>query len=481
MPALPTSLRKAIRINWQMTLWCNYHCEYCPAAVFRQRSKSRQRQPHAFDHHSASEWLDAFRRFEYDDIYVNISGGEPFLDRKNLRDLLAGLLERPNVHPLLNTNGCWDADYFGGLDTSRIAIVMSYHASQVGFEEYFANVRRIRNRGFRIAAINLVLAPENIDRFEAAFHALEDDGFFVSVSPMVSAGVYWSRGTRSERELDLIERYNLPVDNYFVIVNPPTKGRLCFYPAMSYSLWPDGRVQIACRDSVVQDLFTQGIPPIPREATPCEYEHCAGCGDMCRSLVDAPFASGRLDFFEKDACQSWVDETRAYRARYEIEAQRKAWPFGLDRVLRRGNEIPSVRAMAKKAAASSRTPVVSMGPALAPLPEQPIFGHSDQARIIARGGDRISVSGWAASRDQGAPLREVRMILDGREIGVFRDFSERPDVAATYGRADLLRCGWRGMLNLPALSNGDHNLVPEAYDAQGNLSVLPALIVTIAD
>jgi hypothetical protein len=108
---------------------------------------------------------------------------------------------------------------------------------------------------------------------------------------MISAGLYWSRRRRSEGELGLIERFNPPCDNYFLIVNPPTKGRLCFYPAMSYALWPNGRIQIACLDGTVQDLFTRGIPPIPREAVPCEYDHCLGCTDMYRSLVDAPFAT----------------------------------------------------------------------------------------------------------------------------------------------------------------------------------------------
>jgi hypothetical protein len=137
--------------------------------------------------------------------------------------------------------------------------------------------------------------------------------------------------------------------------------------------------------------------------------------------------------------------------------------------------------MAKEAATSEWVPLVSIGPALAPLPEQTVFGHTDQSRIVTRSGGRISVSGWAASRDQGVPVREVRMILGGREIGVFRDFAERPDVAATYGRADLLNRGWRGMLFVPTLPRGDHGLVPEAHDAKGNLGVLPTTTVTIAD
>jgi hypothetical protein len=67
------------------------------------------------------------------------------------------------------------------------------------------------------------------------------------------------------------------------------------------------------------------------------------------------------------------------------------------------------------------------------------------------------------------------MMLDGREI------RGRPDVATTYGRADLLSCGWRGMLHLPLLPHGDYNLVPEADDGEGNSGILPASILTISD
>jgi hypothetical protein len=137
--------------------------------------------------------------------------------------------------------------------------------------------------------------------------------------------------------------------------------------------------------------------------------------------------------------------------------------------------------MEKEAVASEKVPLLSMCPASVPLPEQPVFGHFDQSKIVARRGDRISVSGWAVSQNRQAPVREVRMILDGREIGVFRDFLPRPDVAATYGRTDFLRCGWRGMLYVPMLRRGEYTLIPEAHDTEGNVGVLPASLVTITE
>ena len=481
MPALPEALRDSIRIDWHLTSWCNYRCDYCPVDVFHQRSRSRRKQAHSFDHYPVEKWLEALQQFRYGTIYLNLGGGEPFLDRRNLHRLLSGLLSRSEIQPTINTNGFWDPAPYRDMDTSRIALIVSYHPNQVEFDKYLANLRRIRDAGFRIGPLNLVLAPENIDRFEAALTALESEGFFVNGSPMISTGLYWSRHERTSRELDLMEKYSPTCDSYFLIVNPPTKGRLCFYPAMSYSLSPDGTIQVTCRDGSARNLFTEGIPPIPREAVPCDYDHCIPCGSMYRSLVDAEYATIPVSFFEKDACRVSVEETRAYRTRYEAEARRRPLPLGLDRLFRRKSGIMSVREMAAQAAASQKPVLVSIGPAQSPVPEEPIFGHTDQSRIAARSGDRVSVSGWAASRDPRRPIVAVRMVLEGREIGVFRDFTERPEVATTYGRADLLHSGWRGMLFLPALPDGEHNLVPEACDAEGNRATLPAAVVSIED
>jgi organic radical activating enzyme len=480
MPLLPQHLHKTIRIGWHSTDWCNYRCEYCPAPVFHQRSKSGRKQDHAFDHHSPAEWLEAFRLFQYDDIYLTIGGGEPFLDRRNLHELLAGLLALPNFHTSLNTNGFWNPDDYSDLPTSRAWLTVSYHPMQVGFEKYLSNLRRIRAAGFRVAVVNIVLAPENLEAVEPAVQALEADGFFVTPWPMISTGLYCSRKRRSERELDLIERYNTQCDTYFVVVNPPTKGSLCFYPAMSYDLWPDGRIQVSCLDGTARDMFTQGAPPLPREAVPCERNYCVGCADMVRSIVGAPFVTAPLDFCEKDASREFIEEVLSYRARYHKEAARRSLPLGLDRVFGRTKLIGFARAMAKQVA-FSKPPVVSLSPEAARVPEQAIFGHTDQAEIAARGGDRISVSGWAASRDPERPVREVRMTVGGREIGIIRDFEARPEVATTYCRADLLECGWRGMLHLPALPRGEYSLIPEACDGEGRAAKLPPVILRIDD
>jgi MoaA/NifB/PqqE/SkfB family radical SAM enzyme len=472
MPSLPAHLQDGIRINWHISSWCNYSCEYCPVLVFHQRSKSGQKQDHAFDVHSVREWLDIFRELPYREIHLSISGGEPFLDRKNFHSLLAGLLAMPGVQVRVATNAFWDPAEYRDLDTSRVTLGTAYHPQQVAFEEFRRNLHRIRDCGFKIGMVNYVLAPENLKGFESVFETLEGDGFFVNVSAMMSAGIYHARTERTDYELDLIERYNTPSDNYFKLVKPRTKGRLCFYPAMTYYILYDGSIQAACLDGTIRNLFTDGIPPVPRQAVPCEYERCVGCADMYRGLIDEPMVNTPLGFFPPD---EYVREVRTSRERYRVEGAIRRLSSSPARMM------PSVREMLQEAAALEPETLISISSAPAPLPDRPIFGGNDQSRIVARSRDRISVSGWAASRDHGAPVREIRMTIGGRQVGVFRDFFERADIVTTYGRSDLLKCGWRGMIYLPALPHGDHELVPEAYDGSGNFAPLAPCAVTIVD
>jgi organic radical activating enzyme len=462
MPQLPADLQEAVRINWHLTSWCNYSCQYCPVVVFHQRSKTGQAQPHAFDHRPVADWVGTIGRFPFKLIHLNISGGEPFLDRANFRALLAGLLEMSHIRVSVCTNGYWDPSWYRGFDAGRVSLTVAYHPNEVSLETFVSNVRRMRDAGFKISMVNFVLAPENIEDFENAFCRLEAEGFFVNVSAMISAGLYWARTERTEREIELIERYNTPSDNYFKFVKPETKGHLCFYPAMTYYLMYDGAIQIACQDQTVRNVFEGEIPHIPREAVPCEYDRCVGCSDMYRSLVDHAMVQTPLGFFGSD---EYVNEVRSFRLNRSAD----------------GRPYPSLRAMLDQANAQQRPSLVSIGGQSHPVPECDVFGANDLSRICARSRDRISVSGWAASGKLGAPVKEVRLVIKGQVLGVFRDFFDRPEVAAEFGRAELLRCGWRGMIYLPALPQGEYELIPEACDAEGNWASLPPSTVSIAD
>jgi organic radical activating enzyme len=454
---LPEPLRESVRINWHITSWCNYHCAYCPVMTFQRRSPSRGKQPHAFDYHSAGEWLSLLARFPERHIHLKITGGEPFLDRKNLHDLLQGLSRLEHFRVGIDTNGYWSPDYFRSVDKSRLFLNVSCHVSEVPFEEFVKRLLSIRDAGFRVAMVNFVLTPESLAAFETVYQRLEQEGFFVNVSTMNPAGLYESRLERTLRELELIERYNTPIDVLYKVARPVTKERPCFYPALSYYMLWDGMIQVSCTGRF-QDAFTDGIPARPSGAVGCPYDQCLGCTDMYRSLADEPLAGGELQLF---TLENLATETIAFRKR------------GLWRDDRRPVAPP------RRPAASNA--VIPMGAIRTAAPPEPIFGKVDIAAVDARSGDRIALSGWAASRDPNVRVERIRVLLDGGEIGVVRYFHSRPDVAATYGRPDLEQCGWRAKFFLPSLRSGEYALTARAVAADGTFADLASVPLRIIE
>lgn len=472
---LPEHLRRSVRINWHISSWCNYSCEYCPVMVFHQRSRSGQKQEHSFDHRPVADWLQAIRRFDYPDIFLKISGGEPFLDRKNFRDLLRGLSEMPHIRVGVDSNGFWDPDYFRDLDKRNLWLDIAFHPTQVSLDEFLPRLLRMRAAGFQVLIVNYVLAPENLDRVDEVVERFEREGLFVNVSTMIPTGVYLSRSKRTERELDVIEKYSTPLDNYFKIIKPKTKGRLCFYPAMTYYLMYDGTVRVACLDGTRQDLFEGELPQLPREAVPCEYNQCVGCSDMYRGLVDEPMLKRPPSLFTLEQYVQEVQDFRKQRKRNETLGRLpligSLFRQDLDTALFR-------RELAKL---GEEVPLIQINGHHAPEPSETVFGRPDQTQLDARSRDRISISGWAASKASGAPLAELHLEIADRRIGEIREFFYRPDIAETYGRSDLAKSGWRTMLHLPKLAHGEYDLVLRGVDHQGNSGELPPIRVRIAD
>jgi hypothetical protein len=181
---------------------------------------------------------------------------------------------------------------------------------------------------------------------------------------------------------------------------------------------------------------------------------------MYRGLVSHPRVETPLAFFDND---QYVAEVRKSRDEHHLASDRSRF---------------SVRAMLQHAEPGE---LVSIELPPQPLPEEPLFGFNDHPKIVARSRDRISISGWAASRKEGAPVQEIRIKVDGRDVGVIRDFFDRPDVAKSYGRLDFLKSGWRGMVYLPTLSHGEYELIPHAFDARGNYAALAASHISIVD
>jgi hypothetical protein len=478
MIPLPANAEDSLRINWHLSQWCNYSCQYCQVLVFHQRSPLKQVQNHSFDYHPVEQWLEAIGRFPQRHIHLKITGGEPFLDRKNFRELLAGLSAMKHIRVGIDTNGYWDPSYYAGLDKSGIFLNVTFHPTQTDFPGFFERVLAIRDAGFTVAMVNYVVAPENMEFFETAFARLEAEGFCVNASTMIQTGLYLSRTERTEAELDLVVRYNTPLDLHFKLLQPETKGRPCFYPAMTYSILYDGKISVGCMDRY-QDLFTEGIPELPRSAVACPLQQCEGCTDMYRALTDEPRLTQPLKLY---TLEDYAREFSDYRRKQNVddpEVRRREVAYWLEQVEEKR----------RKAEAAVRLVMIgngTIGNGTAPPPADAIFGYVDVALdgkfyLEAHSRDRVWISGWVASGRHGAPVREVNLKIQGQHIATIRDFYPRPDVASHFGRQNLLHSGWRALVYLPALRPGQYELMVEATGQEGISGALAPWPVRIVE
>ena len=326
--------------------------------------------------------------------------------------------------------------------------------------------------------VNFVLAPENLDTFEEAFSRIENEGFFVNVSTMNPTGTYLSRTARDDRELRLIERYNTPIDIKYKILKPATKGRSCFYPALSYYMMYDGRVQVSCTGSF-QNAFTDGMPELRREAVACPLDRCLGCTDMYRGIEDEELVTSPLKLY---TLEDYASEVQSYRDEQRWKNRVRDLPGGLGRLF---GAKPTEEALRPLHSAEEEPAQVELSPAAPPRSQQPpgpLFGAVDGSLSIeARSRDRITLSGWAASAEPETPVEEVKLLLGDQQIGAVRDFYYRPGIANTYGRADLMQCGWRTMAYLPSLAEGEYKLIPHVIAADGSSSPLATVQVRITE
>lgn len=471
MPPLPPPPQREVRINWHVSSWCNYSCSYCPVLVFRKRAANGEKQAHSFDYYPAAAWVEALRALPHPRMLLKLTGGEPMLDRENVRAALAGVTADPRFEIAIDTNGSWEPGFFADLDKRRIFLNIAYHPQETPFEAFFKRLHKIRDAGFCVAMVNLVLDPDDIDALAAILGQLEGDGFFVNLSALQSWGVYASRATRTAREIELVERYNTPLDIKYKLLNPPSRGRLCRYPARSYYLQYDGLMRVFCT-GIESNLFTDGPPPLPEAALPCPYDHCIACNEMYRDLEDEPLVPypGRLHTYLE-----YAEEVREARRRRRRRETLERWPGG--RLAARwldGEAQPSLQqelearwAAARQEKAARQQMLIAVDAIRPAVPATPLFGAMDVYQETVRSRDRILLSGWAAAREQGAPVKEVRILLDGKPLAAVHEFHDRPDIAARFGRPELEQCGWRTMVYLPALEEGEHPLEAQAVGFDG--------------
>jgi hypothetical protein len=469
LPAVPEDLRDSARIFWMMSEWCNYKCEFCGVQTFLKRSPNSKPQRHAFDHYSAQEWVSAFRSFPQKKVAIEISGGEPFLDHKNFPVLLRGLLDDGRYVIRVNSNIVFDPAPYRGMDCSRIHLVATFHPCETSLADYRRRLHRLRDAGFSFCYVGIILSPENLDFVEEAIAAFDDDGFPTVAWPMVPVGKYEGRKDRPPREREMIRRHALPIASYFALLRPETKGRACYYPSLSYYMWYDGGIKVFCVGSK-QNIFTDGIPDLPRQAVACPFDHCEGCAQQVRSIVGLEQYGKPVTLFDANEFRQELVEYKASVKSGTLDPINTVVLRDVDRYLDTAHYEP---------------PPADFVSLESLAPSGPPFGYidkqNDEAVVTARSRDRIRLSGWAVSSRIGEAIREVRIVAADLQVAAIQNFYPRPEVVEYLSRQDVLMSGWHGMFYLPILKTGDYRIAAHPVTASGRTDELPPFTLRIID
>src|SRR6185437_3345711 len=94
--------------------------------------------------------------------------------------------------------------------------------------------------------------------------------------------------------------------------------------------------------------------------------------------------------------------------------------------------------------------------------------NSDTTTTIPQNGTLV-VGGWAADQEDGSPVAQVTIYIDGNGIGNARLGESRPDLGARYSQG-----GWSFAYNVGTMAPGTHHVTAVAFDSQGASTTLPS-------
>ncbi len=99
-----------------------------------------------------------------------------------------------------------------------------------------------------------------------------------------------------------------------------------------------------------------------------------------------------------------------------------------------------------------------------------INGHTGTQSMAQ--GSTMQVSGWAADKEDGSPVKSVQILIDGAAVGNATLGGSRPDVASAFGDSRYSSSGWSFSYNTSSLSAGSHTVTAVATDSAGASTTL---------
>lgn len=303
---------KPVYIVWFMTNGCNYKCSYCfyrshsgkeplynekslirnpfAAPYIMKRLKSKNNFKHAFLNYSPEEWLKAFERLAPRSTVLKMTGGEPFLDADNFKQLLDGLNQMEHIKSVrIDTNSSFNPEKFISIKESKIGLNISYHPKQITLDSFEDKIKKILDTGISIAMVNFVLSPSQLDEFERVKERMDKLGVFTNANIFVETD-----GKQVEYGYELYKKYNTQMDIDIKTGKVKTLGKKCSFPSFGYQMNPAGIINVGCYNFVVSDFVNKGLPRSFNRPMPCSRVHC-GCIDQYAFLEGFPKRGNSFD------------------------------------------------------------------------------------------------------------------------------------------------------------------------------------------
>jgi hypothetical protein len=119
----------------------------------------------------------------------------------------------------------------------------------------------------------------------------------------------------------------------------------------------------------------------------------------------------------------------------------------------------------------------SQGPPLGGM--APAVDAQTRTTTVAQA-DNLLVSGWAFDPQDGAPVSQVQVLIDGTPVGNATLGISRPDLATTFGNPAYLKSGWSFSYPAASLSLGKHTVSAVASDSLSLSTTIGTATITVA-
>jgi organic radical activating enzyme len=260
--------------RWHMTEWCNYSCPYCYQEHDRKRIIRQENDgvftAYAFDNFPVGVWVDAFRRLaEKYLVTLTITGGEPFLDAKNMVVFLGAMVKEKNlVNIRVDTNASWDPERYRGIDKDKIYLMCTFHPSRSSVRDFIGRIEKLVTAGFQVAMVNFVMAPGQMKDFTELRKSFEKIRVPLSANPLIG------EPKLSEEESAYLKSVSNEFDLAYKgqLISP--KGKQCFYPMVSYEIDMTGRMITGCHPDQSGDFIAGRYPRLCQAPVVCNAEYC---------------------------------------------------------------------------------------------------------------------------------------------------------------------------------------------------------------